>query len=174
MPKPALTPPSILLSLLLFPSAHAQVVDISGCRAIEDSVERFRCYEELDRAGLGSEAGPPPLPQESPVAESTSESSEKSPLTLQDFGIQEDRRARLKEDEEGQVELHDTVTGLERLLPHVWDVTLASGQVWRQVDSRPYNLREGDEVRIYPSRWGRNYRLSAQRLEGFIQVRRLR
>lgn len=175
MHKPALT-----LLFLLMPAAHAQVVDVSGCRAVQDREERFRCYEALGDSGQSRETAPaqaepaPPTRIERERFEGGPENSRRLPVTLENFGSQDERRARLEEDAEGMVELHDTIVSLERIRPNVWDITLASGQVWRQVTSKYYNLHEGDEVRIYPSRWGKNFRLSAENLDGFIQVRRLR
>jgi hypothetical protein len=46
--------------------------------------------------------------------------------------------------------------------------------VWQQSFTGSYNLREGMDVRIYRSKWGASYRLSAQGLNGFIQVERIR
>jgi len=74
---------------------------------------------------------------------------------------------------EGQEELIDVVTELTMAKPNMWLIRLASGQVWRQTHSRRYNLRKGDEVRIYPTQWGENYRLETERLSGFIQMLRV-
>jgi hypothetical protein len=70
-------------------------------------------------------------------------------------------------------ELHDRVESLRTTPAGDWIVTLASGQVWQQSIPGSYNLRRGQEVRIYPSKWGNTFRLSAKDLNGFIQVRRI-
>lgn len=75
---------------------------------------------------------------------------------------------------DGTEELLDEVSGLDTFKPNMLDITLDSGQVWRQVYPKRFDLREGDMVRIYPSRWGDNYRLTTARLSGFIQVSRVK
>lgn len=88
---------------------------------------------------------------------------------LESFG----REARVVVNMDGQDELQDVITELLEANPNMWLIRLASGQVWRQTHSKRLNLREGDAVRIYPSRWGENYRLQTPRLSGFIQVLRV-
>ena len=88
---------------------------------------------------------------------------------VQSFG----REARVVVNMNGQDELQDVITELLEANPNMWLIRLASGQVWRQTHSKRLNLREGDAVRIYPSRWGENYRLQTPRLSGFIQVLRV-
>ena len=83
------------------------------------------------------------------------------------------REARVVVNMNGQDELQDVITELLEANPNMWLIRLASGQVWRQTHSKRLNLREGDAVRIYPSRWGENYRLQTPRLSGFIQVLRV-
>lgn len=70
-------------------------------------------------------------------------------------------------------ELVAMVAGVREFAPGQLTVTLANGQVWRQTRAERYNLREGHEVRIYPTRWGNNFRMSAKGLGGFIQVERV-
>lgn len=88
---------------------------------------------------------------------------------VEDFG----REARVVTNDSGADELHDTITELYMAKPNQWLIRLASGQIWRQTTPKRLNLREGDEVRIYPSHWGDNYRLEATRLNGYIQIVRV-
>ena len=83
------------------------------------------------------------------------------------------RQSRVVINENGEDELNDVVAELVMAKPDQWLVKLASGQVWRQTHPRRLNLREGDAVRIYPTGWGENFRLEAERLSGFIQVLRV-
>jgi len=83
------------------------------------------------------------------------------------------REARVVVNMEGQDELQDEIVELLEANPNMWVLRLASGQVWRQTHPKRLNLREGDAVRIYPSRWGENFRLQTPRLSGFIQVLRV-
>jgi hypothetical protein len=64
-------------------------------------------------------------------------------------------------------ELHETV-------PNAWQITLENGQVWRQTVSKHYELRPGAQVRIYSTHWGSASRLSADTINGYIQVERVR
>jgi hypothetical protein len=62
------------------------------------------------------------------------------------------------------------VVSLEQYGPQMWLIALEGGQQWRQTIGKPYRLHVGDEVRVYPTRWGDAYRLSAERIGGYIQV----
>lgn len=93
------------------------------------------------------------------------------PSELDSFGRPGD--ARLVENEEGNSELQDTVTAVDLLQRNLIEITLESGQVWRQVESKPYLLAVGDTVRIYPTIWGESYRLTVDRLRSYIQVVRI-
>lgn len=75
-------------------------------------------------------------------------------------------------DDNGESELIGRVLALEQPTPYVWVITLEGGQKWQQVTSKRYNLEKGDTVRIYPSHWGNNYRLSSEKAGGYIQVKR--
>lgn len=101
------------------------------------------------------------------VAESGSGDSEAD--RLESFG----REARIVVNADGEDELHDSIAELLMARPNQWLIRLASGQVWEQVHPKRLNLREGDEVRIYPTGWGDNFRLETPRLDGYIQVLRV-
>jgi len=81
--------------------------------------------------------------------------------------------ARIVQGEGDTTELIDTVAKIEEFMRSRWTITLESGQVWRQVQARRYNLKKGDSVRIYPTMWGSSYRMTAERLSGYIQVQRI-
>jgi len=70
-------------------------------------------------------------------------------------------------------EVTGTITALRKAQPNSWVVTLDNGQVWGQTYPEPYSLESGMHVTLRPSKWGSAYRLSAQGLNGFIQVRRI-
>jgi len=71
-------------------------------------------------------------------------------------------------------ELISNVAKLQELDRNRLRITLENGQVWEQMETRRFVLVQGDEVRIYPTRWGNSYRLSSSSHKGFIQVQRLR
>ena len=107
--------------------------------------------------------------QEQEVALSEDTSADR----LDNFGRSTSTISKVIENAEGQEELIDVVVELTLAKPNMWLIRLASGQVWRQTHSRRYNLRKGDEVRIYSTQWGENYRLETERLSGFIQMLRV-
>ena len=80
---------------------------------------------------------------------------------------------RVVTDEDGDEILYDRIEALQKI-PAGWLITLESGQVWRQMNSKRYRLREGQEVKIKPARWGNSYRLSVSQLGSFIQVERVK
>jgi hypothetical protein len=139
---------SVLLCAVAAAQAADTTVDIGPCMDIKDGSERMRCYDALaDEVRARSE-------------------------TVRSFG--KESPARVVDTEEGHEELHDRIEALRMNPPGRWIVTLASGQVWRQSFTGSYNLRKGMDVRIYRSKWGNSYRLSAQGLNGFIQVERVK
>lgn len=171
--------------------ASAQVVNISGCRAIEDRLQRFDCYESLEAADASDAGVPQPqaprtaAPVQSRVVDTApapAPATREQPATLapqndqavSTFGTRsEPPSARVAEDEDGRAELLDTIAALEQRGPNLWLITLESGQKWAQMLSKRYPVNAGDDVRIYPTRFGGAYRLTAPRLSGFIQVQRM-
>ena len=95
----------------------------------------------------------------------------------QDAPATEDRRLSRREQEReerlGMPEIFATVAELRETVPNSYLITLDNGQVWRQTVPARYGLREGAEVRLYPSRWGDSYRLTNDSLRGYIQVERV-
>ena len=74
---------------------------------------------------------------------------------------------------EGVTELVDTIDKLSLYMENRWQITLSSGQIWRQQINKAYSLEEGEKVRIRPSGWGDSYRLYSDEIGGFIQVERV-
>jgi hypothetical protein len=92
---------------------------------------------------------------------------------IDSFGRREQSSAQVKTNKDGKQELVDNVASLKTLGPNILEVTLESGQVWRQMLSKRYPLQVGDSVTIRPTMWGSSYRLTAPRISGFIQVERV-
>lgn len=65
------------------------------------------------------------------------------------------------------------IVDFREIEPNAYIITLDNGQVWRQSTPRRYNLIEGAEVRLRPTRYGPSYRLTDPNVGSFIQVRRI-
>jgi len=195
---PLATLPGFTIILFLFiPAVQAQsasvYVDIGPCMGINEDEDRYACYDQLEeqiRAARSRESELPVVSiqrniraaQQQEVADATEEndSNNDEQSVVEEFGRQSPaisqsrvENARVLANEDGEQELVDTISSLRERLPSQWAVTLAGGQVWHQVNSKAYRLREGMEIRIYPSPFGGSFRLSATNLNGFIQVRRV-
>lgn len=188
---------SALLFMILVPlsfSSSAQLVDVSGCRTIEDSLQRFDCYEKLDavdpvsrkeesRQNVSIQPAQPARTERPSAIPQPEERKQAAPEVAADAGENADVNqfgrkaveddARLIEGDKGKSELIGTIASLEERRPNLWLVTLTNGQRWLQMQNKPYFMEEGETVRIYPTIWGSSYRLTAPRLSGYIQVRRL-
>lgn len=180
---------SILLPIILLPLScvsSAQIVDVSDCRAIEDRLQRFDCYESLEATEETAAETPPAAQQPAVTRPAIAQPADVEPQAspsgavaeqnedVQRFGERsETDTARVIEGSGGKSELIDTVASLQEREPNVWLITLESGQQWLQMEGKLYPMRVGEEVRIYPSRWGNAYRLTAPRISSFIQVERV-
>ena len=181
-------------------SAFTQETDFTDCRSITDRQARYACYDrieasedsgvvELDRPA--PRANPDNLPvvslpsrnrevaSDTPATESQQVTDQEAGQEeIDDFGRSTDtansrQSTRIVEDDEGQKELIDTIASIRQLGQGMSVITLSSGQKWQQMITKRYFLKEGEEVRIYPTIWGNSYRLTSKRLGGFIQVKRV-
>jgi hypothetical protein len=170
------------MSLAAQPAAEAGVAE---CAAIESAAARLDCFDALARRTRAADSAaeeaapatqrapddgapasraaepnrvvtvPPPAP---PAAEREDHSSSREARTAERVEREQvSQVAALREIQAGRVE-----------------VTLTNGQIWRQTNSDRYNLLVGHEVRIYPTGFGRYFRLSSTEARGFIQVERVR
>jgi len=119
-------------------------------------------------------------PQPSAVAETSTAAQPQPPeqisQPIETFGRQTPAQAaRVLTTTEGDTELRDTIVSMQEREPTRWLFTLASGQVWYQVNSQRINLRKGDEVRIFPSPIGNSWRMgkASGKEVGFVQVKRI-
>ena len=126
---------------------------VAACAQLESASARLDCYDELARTASRNDAAASP-----PAAESTEPPSRREARAT-------DRQER---EQTGQV------ASIREIQPARIEVTLTNGQVWRQTNSDRYNLLVGHEVRIYPSGFGKYFRLSSPELGKFIQVERVK
>jgi len=187
--KPFTTAGLILLPLLPISSIAQEdpvYVDISPCMAMQSDESRYNCYDLLEaqiRAAKERESSLPVVSIQRNVRQNQTENEQSDEVevdTVASFGTEnaavgQNRAAtaRVLENADGEQELVDLITLLDMKVPNQWEITLASGQVWRQINSKRFRLREGMEVRIYPSPFRGSFRLSASNINGFIQVRRI-
>lgn len=152
--------PLYCLFAVLSPAAvqaqPATLEAIAACLGIVEREARHACYDRAEGLALQQL-------QQAPATDAVP--------AVEDFGKV---GARVEQDTEGKVELVDHVADLREVQHKQWQITLESGQVWRQVLSQTFNLRPGYEVRIAPINDGPNHRLSSPQVSGSIQVRRLR
>lgn len=193
---PVLLVPGLLLPGLAVAQSDSVFVDIGPCMAMEEDAQRYACYDLLEEQIRASRArdvnlpvvslprsprqDTPAEPAQAPEPEPAAAGRQDDDVAVADFGREEAVRdqarettARVLDNADGGQELVDTIAALEERVPGQWQVTLTSGQVWTQVNSKRYRLREGMEVRIYPSPFGGSFRLAATNRNGFIQVRRV-
>ena len=174
---------AVVVSALLSGATFAQssqdtAAAIEACARITDQSARLVCFDKLAETqtapGLQVETAPSPAapvavdPQRGAAAPPTAANTAPAPAA----GAASKREARSADREE--LEIMSSITGLREIQPGRVEVTLANGQVWRQTHSDPYNLLVGHEVKIYPSGFGKYFRLSSTRVRGFTQVERVK
>lgn len=188
---------SILLTVLGGQTAHAQTqpaaldAALLDCLALTDNLARLTCYDNLARGrqtdysarsqesaseALATSTVAAPAPAETAITESAPGSTmavaptvATEPTPVAEFG---QPAARVEPDADGAETLVDRVVEARRVEPTKWLLTLQSGQRWRQSVGKSYVIRPGDTVRISPSAWGSDFRLSVEGRRGYIQVTR--
>ncbi len=158
----------LALSAGTLQAQDAVFVDIAPCLMLELHATRMACYEDLDAAVRAArpasatvQATEPQAPVVAQPAPASATPVDPTPAAvIESFGNQTPVTARVLANEAGEQELLDTITGLREREPGRWLITLASGQVWYQTNSARIRLREGMEVRIYPSPLGGSFRMA--------------
>ena len=174
---------SILFTLLGGQTALAQAqpaaldAALLECLGLTDNLARLTCYDNLARGRQSNDTAQAQQPASTPVATNTAVAPTPAPAPavaseptpVAEFG---QPAARVEPDAEGAEILIDRVVEARRVEPTKWLLTLQSGQLWRQSVGKSYVIRPGDTVRISPSSWGSDYRLSVEGRRGYIQVTR--
>ena len=166
---------------------ESRVAAVFGERATQAAAARpiapapavaARPQETAPVAAPAPTATPPPAASSPPAprtASAPAPAAVTEPVQAPDF-----RQSRRQEDNDraaadaASKEIVSRVKELREVLPNAWQITLENGQVWRQTVSKHYELRPGAQVRIYTTRWGSASRLSAEVINGYIQVERVR
>jgi hypothetical protein len=162
------------------------IIDASPCLALTRPIERLTCFEDLAQAAQQPGAS---IPQQNLPVVSIPRNTARQPQLAQpepkpeapqtavipensfeeNYGIRKNSNDRNIRD----TELIARIAVIKELNPNRKLITLENGQVWEQKETKPFMLDAGDEIRIYPSRWGTSYRLASQSHSGFITVQRL-
>lgn len=182
----AITAAGCLGSISIQGAEPAQLmIDAGPCVLLENASRRYACYEQQVEAALNGSAAASQAPPAASSGASVSETavagtaaavagaaatSGTASSAEDDFGFPEPEA----EEEKAVEELHSVISELEETVPNQHLITLENGQVWRQTrpDSR-FRMRSGHHVRVYPTRWGDDYRMSVEELRGYIQVERV-
>jgi hypothetical protein len=154
--------------------ADSVTVDVGQCVDIESAEERFACYEaQVDAATKADEAAGREAPDSAaagpaPAAQTGSRrAGEVRPSS-------EASRAAEAGSAAEAGDIFGRIGSLRQTVPDAYLITLEDGHVWRQTYPKRYFLRAGDDVRIYPSTWGTDYRLTVVGRSGYIQVEQVR
>ena len=131
-----------------------------------------------DRSGSTEPPVPAPARESAPAAQAPRPAvlEPAKPVEQADAPLtRAERRAnsRRNEAEREQAAIVSTVAALETRQPNQWLITFEDGHVWLQTRPSAYDLHVGDSVRMYSTRWGDAYRLTEDRLRGFILVKRI-
>ena len=162
------------------------IIDASPCLALTRPIERLTCFE--DQAKSAQQPGALIPQQNLPMVsiprktarqpqQARPEPEPEAPQTVvipensfeENYGIRKNSNDRNNRD----TELIARIAVIKELNPNRKLITLENGQVWEQQGTKVFAMKAGDEVRIYPSRWGNSYRLASQSHNGFITVQRL-
>ena len=155
------------------------IIDASPCLALTRPIERLTCFE--DQAEAAQQPGASILQQNLPVVsiprntasqaqQAQPDPEPETPQTAVNDGNSFEEDFGLDNEKEKDRELIARIAVIKELNPNRKLITLENGQVWEQKETKPFMLEAGDEIRIYPSRWGTSYRLASQSHNGFITV----
>lgn len=189
---------------LVLPAGAQQdglTVEVGECVDLPTPERRLACFEaqveaaqkerEADTARAARGASPSPAaggaapapaarpaePAPRVVEARVRPEPQRSPSAAQGASPEKElRSSRREEDDSDRLgpDIFARVAELRETVPNSYLITLDNGQIWRQTVPMAYALREGYEVRLYPSRWGDSYRLTNETLRGYIQVERVR
>ena len=157
-------------------------VEVSQCLEIESPEERLACFEKsVDTAIQQGSAPPAPAPSPAtatapaptPEAPTPATATAPAPASASDYPPIAGSQRAAPATAETRPDIVSTIVELRETVPNAYMITLANGQVWRQMRPKIYRLRVGHAVRIYPTHWGTSYRLTVEELRSYIQVERV-
>lgn len=172
------------------------LIDAGPCLSLTTAVERLVCFEQQVREASALQGVAPavvtnPAPARPAAAPQAPQATQPAPQMQTQPQVQPPQQAQSapqpavggeaafglpeqKGPDAPPDEMFGTIASLRQFAPNQVTITLTNGQVWRQRRAERYGLREGQDVRIYATRWGDDFRLSVKDLGGFIQVERVK
>jgi hypothetical protein len=168
-------------------------IDVGDCLNLKSPGARFDCYERHVEAAKAantpaSNAAPQPdvataAPTPAAAPASTAAVTDPVPIAAATTSSASASATGSSTDTAGfpqrsspppPPEIVATVTELHETVPNALLITLDNGQVWRQNIPQRFALKPGQRVTLHGTKWGSSFRLSADALNGFIQVERVR
>lgn len=189
----------ILLILIVPITVWAQspaYMDASQCRNIAVDRARLACYDALadmaiKQSGATPAVTPNRAPQAVPSGDLNNQMQEKNRQMRAELArLRQEEQAgggssdadrisrfgkpqqRIVTNKNGEDVFYDRIESLQKG-PDGWLITLASGQVWKELYNRSYNLEKGMQVKISPGALG-SYHLTTGNQKRFIYVKRIR
>jgi len=172
----------------------AVTIDVADCVKLTSPGDRLNCYERQVDAAAAQKAAQPAAPAPAPATQAVpprpapaaaaatpaaaAPAAVVAPVAASGAGSSSPPIASAgKSAEQSKAPPPDitaTITDLRVTVPNSYRITLDNGQVWQQTYPESYALQKGQRVTLRASKWGTAYRLSAEGLNGFIQVQRVR
>jgi hypothetical protein len=196
---PALTLVALALALAAQSSVAQQsfLIDAGPCINLATAVERLVCFEQQVREAQELQGVAPALvTRPAPAQPEAPQPTSPQPTTSRQAGVPQavpvpssqavpdlaaapagEAAFGLPEEQDQNAvpeELLGTIAAVRQFAPNQVSVTLTNGQVWRQKVSERYPIRVGQNVRIYATRWGSDFRLTVPGIGRFIQVERVK
>lgn len=147
-------------------------IQVGECVELRSAAERYACFERQVDEALEEEAGT--NDGGAPGGQGTQGDTPAPASETPNSATAPPGASAVAEEDERPGQVVSTITALDERLPDQYVITLENGQAWRQMASKRYPLRVGQQVRVYPTHWGNSYRLVAGESKGFIQVERVR
>lgn len=161
--------------MLVSAQANASIEQqLTQCAATADKLERLICYDNLAGsvngtvpANMSTQAAPAvavAVPTAAVVATAPQASAAK---IADDFGME---TRRVQENALNRIDLE--VKSIDQDPYGAFKVTFTNGQVWKQIEDRKYNLKQGDKVHIEKAALG-SFLLGIDGRNAKVRVKRL-
>jgi hypothetical protein len=163
-------------------TSHAQAAieqQLAHCATIADNASRLQCYDQLAQASdhvavsavAETNAKTSPNPALTPKL-ATAPSLTVNPQTSVKADAVAEFGAPRKEDNQALEQIRYPVTSAQKGLRGGYTVTLANGQVWQQIGSESFRVKQGQTVVIEKAALG-SFLMHVDGTNNSIRVKRL-